>query len=67
MKRRSFTMKGQHSYAKNPKSKTKAMNGPLTPTPDVGHGIKGRGGYSSNRIPDRVAKVGSGGKSKNPF
>ena len=60
-------MKGQHSYAKNPKSKVKAMNGPLTPTPDVGHGIKGRGGYSSNRIPDRVAKVGSGGKSKNPF
>ena len=59
-------MKG-HSYAKNPKSKVKAMNGPLTPTPDVGPGIKGRGGYSSNRIPDRVAKVGSGGQSKNPF
>ncbi len=52
---------------KTPKSKVKAANGPLTPSPDVGHGVKGRGGYSSNRIPDRVAKVGSGGKSKNPF
>ena len=54
-------------YEKNPNSKVKAMNGPLTPSPDVGHGIKGRNKYSSNRIKDRVAKVGSGGKSKNPF
>ena len=56
-----------HSYAKNPNSKNKAMNGPLTPSPDVGPGVKGRGKYKSNRIKDRVAKVGSGGKSKNPF
>ncbi len=59
--------KGKYGYQKNPNSKTKAMNGPLTPTPDVGHGIKGRGKYSSNRIPDRVAKVGLGKKSYNPF
>ncbi len=54
-------MKGNH------KSKVKPANGPLTPSPDVGHGVKGRGSYSSNRIKDRVAKVGLGKHSKNPF
>ena len=57
----------KHGYAKNPKSKTKAMNGPLTPTPDVAHVITGRGGYSSNRIPDRLKKVGRAGTSQTPM
>ena len=57
-------MKG---YGKDNKdTKIQAANGPLTPSPDVGHGIKNRGSYSSNRIPDRVKKVGSGGKG-GPF
>ncbi len=55
-------------YSKDNKdTKIGPMNGPLTPTPDVGHGVKNRGKYSANQIPDRVKQVGSGGKSKNPF
>ena len=44
----------------------KPANGPLTPSPDRGHGIKNRGKYSSNQIPDRVPKTGEGGKGSGP-
>ncbi len=52
----------------NPQTRTriKDANGALTPTPDEGHGIKNRGKYSSNRIPDRVPITGSGGEGSGP-
>lgn len=53
-------------YAVKKSTKVRAANGPLTPSPDVGHGVANRGKYSSNRIADRVKKVGSGGKG-GPF
>ncbi len=58
--------KGMGGYAVKKSTKIRAANGPLTPSPDVGHGVKNRGKYSSNRIADRVKKVGSGGKG-GPF
>ena len=53
-------------YAPKTRSRVKAANGALTPTPDEGHGIKNRGKYSSNRIPDRVPYTGSGGEGSGP-